>query len=142
MNGLEDMPVLNIGEAAQQGGVSVEALRYYERQGLIATPGRDGNGYRRFEPDVVRRIRFIKRAQDVGFTLRDISDLLSLKESPGASCNDVRERALGKLDEIEAKIGMLSRMRDVLAEWTDACPSEGPVSACPILDALEQRDET
>ena len=129
--------MLNIGEIARQGGVSVETMRYYEQQGLIAPPDRDANGYRKYSTDAVRRIRFIKRAQDVGFTLKDIGDLLTLKADPGASCLDVRERAQGKLAEIDEKLAVLLRMRDVLATWTDACPSEGPVSACPILDALD-----
>lgn len=133
--------LLNIGEAARQGGVTVETLRYYEQQGLIVSPDRDANGYRKYVPEVVRRIRFIKRAQDVGFTLRDISELLSLKADPGASCSDVRDRAIGKLNEIEEKIEVLSRMRDVLSTWSDACPSKGPVDACPILDALDGEDE-
>lgn len=133
--------MLNIGDVARQGGVSVETLRYYETQGLIKTPERDVNGYRKYAPEVVRHIRFIKRAQDVGFTLRDIGDLLSLKADPGASCGDVRDRALRKLSEIEDKIDVLSRMRDVLKTWTHACPSIGPVSECPILDALETRKE-
>ena len=133
--------MLNIGEAARQSGVSVQTLRYYEQQGLVVSPDRDVNGYRRYVPDVVRRIRFIKRAQDVGFTLRDIAELLSLKTDPGASCSDVRDRALGKLHEIEEKLEVLSQMRDVLITWTDACPSRGPVDACPILDALDSEDE-
>lgn len=132
--------MLNIGEAARQGGVSVEALRYYEQQGLIDPPDRDTNGYRRYTPEVVRHIRFIKRAQDVGFTLRDVGDLLSLRADPGASCRDVQGRALGKLHEIEEKIKVLSRMRDVLRTWTNACPSNGAVSECPILDALESEE--
>ena len=134
--------MLNIGKAAREGGVSVEAMRYYEQQGLIAAPDRDANGYRKYSADAVRRVRFIKRAQDVGFTLRDIGDLLSLQADSGASCGDVRDRARTKLGEIDDKIVVLTRMRDVLATWTDACPSEGPVSECPIFDALERDDET
>lgn len=133
--------MLNIGEAARQGGVSVETLRYYEQQGLIVSPERGANGYRKYLPEVVRRIRFIKRAQEVGFTLRDIGELLSLKSDSSASCSDVRDRAFGKLSEIEEKIRVLSNMRDVLSTWTDACPSKGPIAACPILDALDREDQ-
>lgn len=128
--------MLNIGETARRGGVSVEAMRYYERLGLIVAPDRDGNGYRKYPAEAVRRVRFIKRAQDVGFTLKDVSELLSLKADPGASCRDVRDRARNKLDEIDDKIAMLTRMRGVLAAWTEACPNDGPVEECPILDAL------
>lgn len=134
--------MLNIGDAARRGGVSVEAMRYYERQGLIARPERDANGYRRYTPDHVLRIKFIKRAQNVGFTLRDIGDLLSLRADPGASCNDVRDHARAKLVEIDEKIEVLVRMRHILAAWTDACPSDAPVSECPILDALDRDDES
>ena len=129
--------MLNIGEVARQGGVTVETLRYYEQQGLIATPDRDANGYRKYAPDAVRRVRFIKRAQDVGFMLKDIADLLNLRADPGASCRDVRERVENKLSEIDGKIEVLNRMRLVLNTLTDACPSEGPVSECPIIDALD-----
>ncbi len=128
--------MLNIGEAARQGGVSVETLRYYEQQGLIEPPDRDANDYRKYTPEVVPQIRFIKRAQDVGFTLRDIGELLSLKADPSASCSDIQDRAIGKLHEIEEKIEVLSKMRDVLRTWTNACPSKGPVGDCPILEAL------
>lgn len=129
--------MLNIGEVAQQCCVTVETLRYYEREGLIPSPERGANGYRRYSPDVIRRIRFIKRAQDVGFTLKDTADLLSLRTDPGASCKDVQKRALEKLSEIDEKVEMLIRMRDILTIWANACPSEGPVSECPILDALD-----
>lgn len=109
---------------------------------MITPPDRDANGYRKYSPDAVRRIRFIKRAQDVGFTLKDIADLLNLRADPGASCRDVRERARNKLTEIDTKISVLNRIRDVLATWTDACPSRGPVSACPIIDALDGASES
>lgn len=129
--------MLSIGEVAKQGGVSVEALRYYEREGLMTVPRRDVNGYRRYEPDAVRHIRFIKRAQDVGFTLSDIKDLLSLKADPDASCGDVRLRAEEKVRDMDAKIAMLTRMRAVLSAWVKECRGTGPVTDCPILDALD-----
>jgi len=129
--------VLNIGEVARRGGVSVETLRYYEREGLVEVAGRNANGYRRYGDDAVRQIRFIKHAQEVGFTLKDIKELLSLKADPGASCCDVRGRAEEKIREMEAKIAVLERMRSILADWAAACPDTGPVSRCPILDALE-----
>ncbi|MAO57557.1 MAG: heavy metal-responsive transcriptional regulator [Rhodospirillaceae bacterium] len=135
------MEMLNIGDVAGQGGVTVETLRYYEREGLIEAPDRDANGYRKYAPEVVRQIQFIKRAQDVGFTLKDIKELLSLKADPGASCRDVRARAEGKISEMGEKIVMLQRMKAVLADWAAACPDAGPVDQCPILDALDQETE-
>ena len=134
--------MLNIGDVARQGGVTVEALRYYEKAGLIAAPDRDANGYRRYETDAVRHIRFIKRAQELGFTLKNIKDLLSLKGDPGASCCDVRERAEDKVRDMDQKIATLAKMRAVLSTWVEECRGAGPVSECPILDALgtEEKD--
>lgn len=132
-----DIEVLNIGEVARRGGVSVEALRYYEREGLVESLGRDANRYRLYDDGAVRQVRFIKRAQDVGFTLKDIKELLSLKATRGASCRDVRARAQTKIQDMEAKIAVLQRMTSILADWVAACPDAGPIDQCPILDALE-----
>lgn len=129
--------MLSIGEVARQGGVTVETLRYYEREGLIATPDRGANGYRRYSSDAIKRIQFIKRAQEVGFTHKDIRELLSLRADPQASCCDVRGRAMEKVREMEAKILVLRRMKAVLSKWIEECPSHGPVDECPIIDALE-----
>jgi MerR family transcriptional regulator, copper efflux regulator len=133
--------MLNIGDVARKSGVSVEAMRYYEREGLITAPGRDVNGYRCFEVDAIRQVRFIKRAQEVGFTLKDIKELLSLRTDPAASCCDVRDRATDKVINIDQKIATLTNMRSVLAAWIEECRGAGPVSECPILDALESEEE-
>ena len=133
--------MLSIGKVAHDGGVTVDTLRYYEREGLIPAPDRGANGYRRYPPDTIKRVRFIKRAQDVGFTHRDIRELLSLRGDPNASCRDVRSRATGKIQEIESKIAVLARMKSVLSEWVSNCPSRGPVAACPIIDALESDED-
>lgn len=129
--------MLNIGDVARESGVSVEALRYYERQGLVAAPDRDDNGYRLYRPDAVARIRFIKRAQEVGFTLSDVKELLALQARPGASCGDVRMRAAGKMREIEGKIATLQRMKTFLEAWTAQCVDAAPAERCPVLDALK-----
>src|SRR3546814_15562359 len=110
---------MNIGSVARQSGVTVETLRYYEREGLIVPAGRDANGYRRFEQEAVRRVRFIKRAQEAGFSLKDINGLLSFRASPTTSCTDLRELALPKIDEIDATIASLTRMRTVLPHWAE-----------------------
>ncbi|MFC3674048.1 heavy metal-responsive transcriptional regulator [Ferrovibrio xuzhouensis] len=132
---------MNIGSVARQSGVTVETLRYYEREGLIVSAGRDANGYRRFEQEAVRRVQFIKRAQEAGFSLKDINGLLSFRASPTTSCPDIRELALLKIDEIDAKIAALARMRTVLATWAEECRDTATISECPILDALEAREE-
>lgn len=133
--------MLTIGTVARKGGVSVETLRFYEREGLIPAPDRAANGYRLYASDAVARVRFIKRAQDVGFTHKDIKELLSLRADPRASCRDVRNRATRKLKDIEAKMAVLERMRSVLAAWVEECPSRGPVDECPIIDALESDED-
>ena len=133
--------MLTIGDVARKSGVTVEALRYYERQGLVAAPDRDDNGYRLYRPDAVDRVRFIKRAQDVGFTLKDVQELLSLQARPGASCGDVRTRTAGRIREIEAKIATLQRMKSFLDAWAGQCVDAGPAEQCPILGALSKDDE-
>lgn len=130
--------MLTIGDVARRGGVTVESIRYYEKEGLIALPDRDVNGYRLYSSDAVSHIRFIKRAQEVGFTLKDIRELLSLRTNSDASCCDVRERAMGKVREMEEKIAVLTRMKSVLAGWVEECRSDAPLSQCPILDALDK----
>lgn len=129
--------MLSIGKVARRGGVTVDTLRYYEREGLIAAPDRGANGYRRYPSDAIKRVQFIKRAQEVGFTHKDIKELLSLRADPNASCCDVRARAAGKILEMETKIAVLERMKSVLSKWVAECPSRGPVAECPIIDALE-----
>tara|TARA_R110000803_G_scaffold114822_1_gene183258 strand:- start:193 stop:594 length:402 start_codon:yes stop_codon:yes gene_type:complete len=130
----------SIGKIAQNSGVTVEAVRYYEKQGLILKPDRDANGYRRYSKGAARQVRFIKRAQEVGFTLKDIKELLSLKADPEASCCDVRARAERKVQEMEDRIITLTRMKDVLSEWVTDCEGQGPTSECPILDALDAEE--
>ncbi len=130
----------SIGKIAQNSGVTVEAVRYYEKQGLILKPDRDANGYRRYSKDAARQVRFIKRAQEVGFTLKDIKELLSLKADPDASCCDVRARAERKVEEMEDRIITLTRMKDVLSAWVTDCEGQGPTSQCPILDALDAEE--
>lgn len=131
---------LTIGAVAREAGVTVEALRYYEREGLIGAPRRGRNGYRHFGPDAVDRVRFIKRAQDVGFTLNDVKELLALQARPGAACGDVRMRAAGKIREIEAKVATLQRMKAFLDSWVARCVDNGPVAHCPVLGALETKN--
>jgi len=132
--------LLSIGKVARDGGVTVDTLRYYEREGLLPAPDRGVNGYRRYSPDTIKRVRFIKRAQGVGFTHQDIRELLSLRGDPNASCRDVRSRAASKISEMEEKIAVLERMKSVLSEWVSNCPSRDPVDTCPIIDALETEE--
>lgn len=129
---------LTIGQAAKHAGVGVETIRFYERQGLIGRPERRPSGYRQYQSEVVRRIRFIQRAKELGFSLREVAELLSLRVAGGRTCADVRSLALSKAADIDAKIATLERMRVALFRLTEACVGEGgPIGECPILDALD-----
>lgn len=134
------MDHLTIGQVAKNAGVGVETIRFYEREGLIGKPARRPSGYRQYQPDIVLRIRFIQRAKELGFSLREITELLSLRVARGSTCADVRARALSKMKDIDAKIAVLQGMRRALVRLSEACVGRGPVSECPILDALGAED--
>ena len=136
------MDRLTIGELARRGGVNLETIRYYERRGLLAKPPRLASGYRAYSPEEVRRVRFIKAAQELGFSLKEIDELLALRVDPGRTCADVRVRAKAKIADIDEKIRQLSRMRESLVRVTSACSGRGPTSECPILDSMEPDKET
>ena len=128
---------LKIGAVAERGGVSLQTIRYYEREGLLPEPPRLASGYRMFPEIAVRRVRFIKRAQELGFSLAEIRDLLSLRDDAGAGARQMRERAKAKIADIEQKIRTLRAMKDALNRMTEKCSGCGPLSECPILDELD-----
>lgn len=130
-----------IGSLARRVGVNVETIRYYERRGLLRRPSRPESGYREYPPDAVRQVRFIKRAQSLGFSLREIRDLLDLGGDPRVSCAEVLSVATRKLADIETKIRTLETMRALLLELTKECPGKGGLSRCPIWQRLEAEDE-
>ncbi len=130
------MERLTTSEVARQGGVNLESIRFYERERLLPKPPRTASGYRMFAPDDVRRIRFIKRAQELGFSLKEVKELLALRFDADTNCAEVRQRAEAKLSDIDQKIADLRRMKKVLARLTTACPGRGSTSECPILDSL------
>lgn len=121
--------------------VNVETVRYYERRQLIPSPPRGPSGYRQFAPDVVRRIRFIKRAQHLVFTLNEIKKLLTLADGDDVACDSVRNFALAKITEMDAKINHLQKLRVVLADLAAACKERHPLGECPIIDALSEETE-
>ena len=131
------MSKLRIGQVAQAAGVNIETIRYYERCSLLADPGRRESGYRAYPPETVARVQFIKRAQLLGFTLREIADLLALRVDDATPCDQVRAQAETKLAEIDARIADLLRIRHALATLAAACAHGGPTGECPLLDALE-----
>lgn len=135
------MAGVTIGKAAQAAGVGVETIRFYERRGLIEQPSRPAaGGPRRYDEETLARIRFIRRAQHIGFSLSEIAELLSLRADPGADCADVRERAVEKRDEVEARMADLVRIRSALDELIRSCPGAGDLRACSILDAIDRAD--
>ena len=130
------MSGLTIGKAARQAGVNVETIRFYERRGLIEQPAK-GVKYRVYPPDMVARLRFIRRAQQVGFSLREIEELLLLRADPNADCADVRQQAQHKIEEVDQKIAELERVRAALEKVVASCPGHGGLEVCTILNVLE-----
>ncbi len=131
------MEGFKVGEVAKQAGVNVPTIHYYERRGLLPRPPRTESNYRLYPRDAVRRVQFIKRAQELGFTLKEIKELLSLRAAPLARCADVRNRAQAKLQNIDEKMHTLQAMRKALTKLIGECSGKGPVTECPILDALD-----
>jgi len=135
------MQSLKVGEVARQAGVNLQTIRYYERRGLLAKPPRTGSNYRAYPEEAVLRVRFIKRAQELGFTLKELQELLSLRAAPRTRCADVRRRAQVKLRDIDEKVRTLRSMRKALTKLVGECSGTGPVTQCPILEALDAKDE-
>lgn len=131
-------PSYTIGQVAKLSGVGVEAIRFYEREGVIPSPPRTESGYRLYTEETLKRLHFIGRAKELGFSLKEISQLLSLRLTPRSNCSEVRKRALKKLDEINKKIADLQRMRVTLTELTDACVESKPILDCPILNCFDR----
>jgi Cu(I)-responsive transcriptional regulator len=129
-----------IAEAAKSAGVNPQTLRYYERRGLIRPAGRGRSGYREYSVDDVRMLRFVKRAQELGLSLKDVQELLKLRKVTAARRQSVRTVAEKRLADLDSRITDLSRMRDALAHLVHACHA-GSDPQCPILEALEQAPE-
>lgn len=132
------MKYFTIGKLAKQAEVNIDTIRYYERRGLITPIRRKKSGYRECLDDAVVRIHFIKQVKELGFSLDEIRELLSLKLDPKTKCGDIKERAQKKIGEIEDKIQMPERMRLTLVRLTKMCDEGKQVSECPILDALDR----
>lgn len=130
---------LRTGEVAARAGVNIQTLRYYERRGLLAEPGRRASGYREYPTDAVRLIRFIKRAQELGFTLTEIEELLRMRSDVTASCSEVRTAARSKIDDINKKMKSLRAMKRALGILVTSCRSDRSVRECPIFEALDQK---
>lgn len=130
--------MLMIGKLAREVGVTPDTVRYYEKEGLLAPARKSDAGYRLYDEDAARRLRFIRQAQQCGFTLLEIRELLTLKNSDAACCKDVKSVAIAKKLQLEHKIRALQAMSDALSGLIAICDDETrPLDECPILAALE-----
>lgn len=134
------MAELTIGGVARAAAVNVQTVRYYERRGLVVSPHRTPAGYRQYPSDVIARLRFIKHAQALGFSLNEIRELLALRVKPGAACQTVALRTRQKIALVAAKIRQLRRMKLTLDHLVAACAARQPTGDCPVLHALEDDD--
>lgn len=134
---------MRIGDVAARAGVNTQTLRYYERRGILGEPRRSPSGYREYPSDTVRLIRFIKRAQELGFTLTEIEELIALRQTSPERRTKVRELAAAKMRDIDEKLARLQAMRSALYRLVEDCACGGadPVTTCPILEALDDSDD-
>lgn len=134
------MTTLGIGQLARRADVAIDTVRYYERNQLLSPAGRLASGYRRYGEGELKRLRFIRRAKVLGFTLEEIRELLSLSDERNVA--QVRRAAERKLADIEQRVAELQRIRRGLRTLIAACPGHGRAEACPILNALGQQEES
>lgn len=127
---------LTIGELARQTRVSVETIRFYECEGLLVKPDKPFGSIRTYPPEAIDRLAFVHQAKAIGFTLREIRDLIALRDDPEADAAAVRGRAMAKLADVEEKVEQLERMRATLRELLSHCPGRGDLGRCPIMQAL------
>lgn len=132
--------LMTIGQVANASSVGVQTLRYYEREKLLPTAARKPSGYRLYQPDVVARLRFIRRAKALGFSLEEIRQLLKLQDERPGNRTRVKAIADQKVRELDKKIRDLKRMRTVLAHLSKTCSGKGPLHGCPIIEALQGND--
>jgi MerR family copper efflux transcriptional regulator len=132
------MPTFSIGQLAKRAGVAIDTVRYYERNAMLTPAGRLESGYRRYGETELKRLRFIRRAKVLGFTLADIRELLSLSDERNVA--KVKLAAEAKLAEVEQRLAELECIRNGLRSLIAACPGHGRAEACPILNALNEED--
>lgn len=132
------MKTLTIGKLAKAAGVSRETIRYYEKRGILEDPARSASGYRRYSHNTIIRLRFIRHAKELGFSLNEINELLSLRLDSKTPSSEIKKRAQQKIQNIEEKILILQKMKLSLTDLFETCSGCGPVSQCPIMEALEQ----
>ena len=132
---------LSIGQVATAAEVNIQTIRYYERRGLFPTPRRTPAGYRQYADDAVARLRFIKHAKELGFSLEEIQELLGLRVRHGAACDAVERKTRQKIEVVQHRIRNLQRMKRTLERLATACTARRPTDDCPILEVLEDHDD-
>ena len=132
---------MKIGALAKQANVNIDTVRYYERQGLLPAPQRLMSGYRQYEQGDVARLRVVRRAKALGFTLIEIRELLTLSSHREDDMAGMKAAAIEKLADVEDKLTELTRIRDGLKALVASCPGHGALEQCPILNALAEGDQ-
>jgi MerR family transcriptional regulator, copper efflux regulator len=135
------MEGLTTAKLAREGGVNVETIRYYERHGLLPKAPRTPSGYRQFSEVHAIRLRFIRRAQELGFTLKEVKELLAIRVKPSSGCADVRRKAEAKIAAVDEKIRNLQTIREALVSMTETCSGRGPATNCSILEAMNRNEK-
>jgi MerR family copper efflux transcriptional regulator len=134
------MKSMQIGRLAALANVSADTVRYYERSQLLPPPTRTASGYRSYPTELVHRLRFIRRAKEVGFSLDEIRELLALSDGRESGVAEIKEIAERRLADVETRLAELQRLRDGLKNLVDACPGHGSPGACPIINAFKDED--
>src|SRR6516225_4244769 len=137
---METAMALKISQLAQRAAVNLQTIRYYEREGLLPEPPRLRSGYRVYSDERVRGLRFIKRAKEIGGSLAEIRELLSLRVDTGGKSASVRALAEPRITDIERKMRTLKTMKTVLRRLTERCSGCGPASECPILEGIDSEE--
>jgi MerR family mercuric resistance operon transcriptional regulator len=132
------LEMLRIGQVAKKGDVGVETVRFYESEGLIELPKRNASGYRQYPESTIMQIQFIRQAKSLGFSLKEIGELIKLKKTPNARCDGVKTAAVGKIADIQKKIDALVRMKEALQPLVAKCRASEPICDCPILNAINE----
>ncbi len=125
---------MQIGQLSKKTGCNIETIRYYEKRGLLPSPPRTAGGYRLYDPDHLKRLTFVMRSRDLGFSMAEIEKLLSLVDEHQLTCHDMHQQTLAHVGDIQSKIADLKRLERVLTEIASKC-SDGTVPECPIIDA-------
>jgi Hg(II)-responsive transcriptional regulator len=133
------MTAMKIGEVAKRSGVGIETIRYYEREGLLLEPERRPSGYRQYDESTVERLKYIRRAKDLGFTLAEIRELLELSFTARAGCDHIRQRAEAKVADIEGKIRSLRQMKRSLGRIVRRCRVKNSTEDCPLVHKAKRK---